>query len=253
MKLAALVLVLVTACQAGGGDDYPIGTGGGGPIATGGGGTGSGTGDAGLSDGITSLAGRVCLITDLRRLTVCSATGAKGLVVSLGTRTLTIGSDHDDGRFTIAVPPGTDLTWHVKSPTDQRIVTSMMPFSADTTIPVISAQAYTSLRALYGASLPVDQQGSVVVRVVRGGVPVTSVGASTSLAQNNGILYDGNLAITDDWKVTQTGGSGIVWFPGVSLLPSTAKVTLTPQGGTAVSTLVTVEDQAITFVTKDLP
>src|SRR4051812_8159210 len=78
MKLAALVLVLVAACQAGGGDDYPPGPGGGGRViggnGNGGGGSDAGTGDsgdAGDGDAGVQITGRVCILKDLRTLTVC--------------------------------------------------------------------------------------------------------------------------------------------------------------------------------------
>lgn len=263
MKLAVLAVVILAACQSGGGsDDYPIGNGGSGPIVMGGGGgdgdAGAGSSDASDGGGLVPISGRVCLITDLRKLTTCRIpstsidSSAVGLVVSLGTSTLTLGADQADGRFTILASNDSALVWHVKSTSADRIVTSAMPYGIDHTIPVISTASYTALRASFGAGLPVDQQGSVVVRVVRDGSPAAKVGARSLLAQNNTILYDGNPDLKDDWGMVATGTSGVVWFPGVSLVPSTATVTLTPQGGTAVNTLVTVEDQTITFVTKTL-
>lgn len=256
MKCA--VLLLVAACQSGGGDDYPTGSGGGGPVVSGGGGRGgdAGIGDGGDGDGGVSTTGRVCLITDLRKLTTCSATGAKGLVVSLGTRTVTIASDHDDGTFTIAAPLGTDLTWHVTSSVLDRIVPSAMPFGSDNSIPVVSTQLYRDLLSTNKVEVA-DQQGSIVVRVVRGVTPAVNVSA-TSTVPGSVTLYDSNNSLLDwnESSVGATGAAGVVWFPDVSLSvrpPTLATITLTPQGGTPVSTPAVVENQTITFVTKEVP
>jgi hypothetical protein len=262
MKLAMLLVVFVTACQSGGGDDYPIGPGGGGGgiVSVGGGGSGSvdaGAGDAGGDgDSGVPITGRVCLLTDLRKLTTCSATGAKGLAVLLGTRTVAI--DHDDGTFTIAAPLGTDLTWHVKSSQDQNIITSAMPFGADNTIPVVRTALYQDLLNANGVMV-LDQQGSVVVRVVSGVTPVANVKATSSVASSV-TLYDTGNTSTDrrlDWNDSPTGGTGpagAVWFPDVPLAvrpPTLTTITLTPQSGTSVFTPVAVENQTITFVTKN--
>ncbi|HEX7836707.1 MAG TPA: hypothetical protein VF469_04540 [Kofleriaceae bacterium] len=242
MKRAALAMlvVLLPACVAHG--DHP-----------------ARPGDAGVGDGSAGdgglLEGRVCVVTDLRKLTTCSTTGAKGLLVSLGSAP-SFSIDSDDGHFTFAASSSTDLVWHVSSATADRIVASAMRYGTDHTIPVISTQTYTDLRALYGAGNPVDQQASVVVRAMRGipPVPVADVGATTTLTQNNPIFYDGDPARKDDWGTARTGVAGVVWFPGVSLAPSTGMVTLTPQGSsTSVQVPVTVQDSTITFVTKDLP
>ena len=88
MKCATLV-VLLAACQAGASDDFPSRPSGGGPVHIGTGsrdaGVGDGGSDGGLDgDGGVSIAGRACLLTNLRDLTVCKTTGAGGLTVSLG-------------------------------------------------------------------------------------------------------------------------------------------------------------------------
>ncbi|HEX2688086.1 MAG TPA: hypothetical protein VHN14_15765 [Kofleriaceae bacterium] len=237
MKSAVLVLALVAACRAGG-----LG------------------GDAGTSnsggDGGVAISGRVCLLADLRKPASCSATGAKGLVVSLGTRTITIADDHDDGTFTLGVPLGTDLTWHVTSSTLDRIVPSAMSFGTDHTLPVVTTQLYRDLLSTNGVEI-LDQQGSIVVRVIRGVMPVANVSARSTPASSV-TLYDRDNSLLD-WNespIGATGSAGVVWFPGVPLSlrpPTLATITLSPEGGTQVSTLATVENQTITFVTKQLP
>jgi hypothetical protein len=98
-----------------------------------------------------------------------------------------------------------------------------------------------------------EGQGSVLVRVVNGIAPAANVTATTSLISNNIIpLYDTRDALI--WSTTgPTLASGALWFPGVNVTTAPARITVTPRGGVAVSTQVSVEDQAITFVTQDLP
>jgi hypothetical protein len=250
MKRAVLAMLLA-GCQASA-DDYPTRPNGGGPVIVGGGGGGgdAGVGDGG--DGGISVVAQVCLVTDLRKLTTCSPTGAKGLQVALGTGPkITVTTD--EGHFTFDAPSSTDLVWHVTSTTLDRIVTSAMRYGTDNTIPVISTTTYTDLRNIVGAPLPADQQGSVVVRVVRGTSPVAGVAATTTLNQNNAVFYDGDPRLVNNWVATGTGANGVVWFPGLALTPSTGSVALTPLGGSAVQVPVTVENDTITFITKDIP
>lgn len=243
------VLLLVAACQAGGVDDYPIGPGGGGPSGQGpGGGGDAGVGDGGDGDGGVPLVGKVCLLRDLRNLTLCNDAEAKGLIVTLGTRTA---STTDNGVFTIAAPRGSGFTWHVTSTVRDQLITSVMAFGTDNTIPAIRSVDYRAL--VSSNTVPIgDQEGSIVVRVVNGPTPVANVIAGT-VDPDRPVLYAGDDA--EIWDPTQTltdARFGVVWFPGVSLTLSPATITLTPQSSTSVTTTATVENQAITFVTRDL-
>jgi hypothetical protein len=250
MKLALLVpLVLLAACKANP-EDYP-------PIADA---ATDGNGDAGML-----LHGRVCVLTDptragaadLRRVgerAACAPTGVMqlNLNVSLGTKTAVPG---DDGSFTIAAPIGAGLLWHV---TGLNFITSVMPFSADNTIPVIGDMDYMDLLNANTVVLQ-DQQGSIVVRVVKAGVAATQVVATSNPAGNRLALYDSS-ASSLDWNenLVGTGTRGVVWFADVPLAvtpPSTAMVALTPPAGSGsvVTTTVPVENGAITFVTVELP
>ena len=229
------VLVLLAACRAGAGDGFPI-------VDAG--------GDAGTGDGGVELHGRVCLLTDLRRVgdaTACAGTGARNLMVSLGTRTATT---TDDGSFTIVAPLGGGLTWHV---TGAQLVPSVMPFGADYTIPAISDLVYGELLSTNQVTLA-DQQGSIVVRVVSGLAPVAGVTATSTPASNRLALYDGNSATLWTENRAGTGPGGIVWFADVPLAatgPTFATIALTPRGRSPVPA-VPVENQAITFVTYDV-
>jgi len=251
MKLVVLGLLLA-ACQSAA-DDFPPGGGGGGGAAGGGG--GGGAVDAGtVSDGGDAgpqLTGRVCLLTDLRQvgnLKECADTGAGHWTVSLGDSTAISG---DDGAFTIAAPQGAGFVWHVKA---GRIITSAMAFGTDNTIPVMLVDRYQTLVAETGLPFT-EQQGSIVVRVLRGTTPVTSIVARADNDTTFDALYDGTGP--DSWGGAGTGPLGMAWLPSVNVpVPArqvTVSLTTSTQPGVLAAPAVTVEDQTITFVTQALP
>jgi hypothetical protein len=196
------------------------------------------TGDGGLA-----LVARVCLTRDLRTPSSgCSLTGAGDLLVTLGTRTAIT---NPDGTFTIAVPAGSSLTWRVVG-TDT--ITSVMPFSADLVIPVISIDDYADLLTSNGAIL-VPQQGSAVVRVAANNVLLSGALVTTDPPATFATLYDGASAAV--WDTDGTGVFGAAWVAGLPVGP--AALTATPAGGGAQSVVTVIEDQAITFVTIEIP
>ena len=216
----------------------------------GGGATDAGTDGAIDPDGGVPITGRVCLVTDLRKLTTCATKGAKNLKISLGGRTTT--TTTEDGAFAFTAPLGANLIWRVTGDVDQRIVPTVMPFGPDATLPVISVADYAALQGSNSIVL-VDQQGSAVVRVVQGTAPVTGAQVSAPIAQPP-ILYDASNPTT--WNQTQTGAFGVAWLPVIPLAvspPTTATVTIAPGGGAAaVRVAAPIENLAITFVTKDI-
>jgi hypothetical protein len=261
MKLAAMVLVLalVAACQAGGGDDYPIGPGAGNVIGGNGSGGGGGSSDAGIGDGGDAgdgdagvpISGRVCILTDLRKLTVCdtrTSTDASVLTVSIGNRSV---HPSKTGEFTIAAPLGT-FTWRV---TGNVFITSLMQLESQVLIPVVTEDLYNNLLSTNSVVLAPELQGSIVLRVVSGVTAVAAVNATSDPVANNLAFYDRGSLLDWDNGNTGTGTAGIVWLPGIQMpaTPTTVTVSLRPQGSTvAVTTQVVVEDHAITFATKDL-
>jgi len=256
MKLA--MLLVVAACRAGGGDDFPVGGGGGGPIGIGnGGGTDAGTADADGDAGIP-LTGRVCVLTDLRKPTLCDSTkDASHLVLKLGTRPPVALSKL--GEFQIAAALGTDLTWHVTgslNTVDDPIIPTVMAYGTENTIPVISAALYNDFLSSATHVVLADQEGSIVVRVVSGVKPAAGVRATTTRPTTNGeTFYDGSTPL--NWLAdTVTGSLGVVWFPDVPLAntpPTTARIGLSIFGGAPPVTVnASVENGAITFVTKDI-
>jgi hypothetical protein len=252
------VLLLVAACQANA-DDYPIGPGGRGPIGQGPGNGGDGDGgvddggDGGDGDAGVRMIGRVCLLSDLRSPTACDNTqNALGLRVSIGGRTTT--TTDRAGSFTINAPLGAGFIWHVDGRSDEDIVRSAMPLGTDnTTIPAITLARYEDLLGSNSATVA-PLQGSIVVRVLNGVAPVAQVDAA--LVGQDVVFYDDRDS-RDVWNsgTVGTGPRGVVWMPGVELPLSATplEITLTPTGGAqAVKTSVLVEDQTITFVTRDL-
>ena len=252
MSRLALLLpaVLAAGCQAGGAgdDDYPIGGGGAG------GGTsgprvdaGGGGGDGGPGEGAT-IRGRVCLLSDLSRLTSaapgdCATTGASGLDVKLGNSTPVKTSA--DGSFAIPAQTGTNLSWRV---TGQDLVTSIVPVSTSALLPAIRVGAYLDLQGSNGVIIA-PGQGSIVARVIRGTTTGTTavMGATARVTGGESLqtLYDGTSATV--WATTATGALGVAWLPDNN---AGARELRVDQGTTTqLSVPVAIVDQAITFVT----
>lgn len=242
-----LVLVLAAGCpRSGDGDDYPIGVGGGGGGTTSPGADDAGTGDA--IDAAATITGRVCLVTDLRRLLNaapgdCATTGANNLAVSLGGSAAVLTSA--DGSFTIPDQAGANLTWRITGAT---LVTSLIPFSSSRILPAIRDSAYIDL---LGANSAIVQtgEGSVIARLVRNNQPVTGATAVISNGESQQTLYDTTSATV--WGTLATGALGIAWLP--DNVAGVRTLLVTPQGGSAQSFPVTIVDQAITFVTIAVP
>ncbi|HEY0194496.1 MAG TPA: hypothetical protein VGC42_25465 [Kofleriaceae bacterium] len=269
MKVLALGLVgcaSLVACQAHSGDDdgdYKVqpggGGSGGGTTGNGGGGaTGDGGTDALTGDAGVAIAGRVCLLTDLRKLgqaTACAATGAGNLTVSLGNRTAITAVN---GAFSIIAPAGAQL-WQVTGDDKSQstaIEPSLVPFSTDALLPVVSVATYTNLESQNSVVGDAEQQASVFIRVLKNGVPGVNVTASSSPAGQRGALYDAGTQVVWSDNLTGTGAAGVVWVPAIQIGQagsSSASITLTPpMGGTARTVSVPVANQAITFATFEL-
>ena len=249
-RLALLTLaVLAAGCPGGGGDDddYPIGGGGGG-----GGTTGpkldGGVGDGGVTDGGPAITGRVCLLTDLRRLTGslpadCATSGASGLAVSLGGGTPVLTAA--DGSFTIPAREGTNLSWRVSGTT---LVTSIVPVSASAPLlPAIRDTAYAELLGSNGVTVEAGE-GAIIARIIRGGAAVTNATAQVTGGESLQTFYDGASAMV--WSRTATGALGVAWLPDNVAGARTLRIV---QGTTQLSVPVTIVDGAITFVTIALP
>lgn len=243
----ACLIVLACGCQQSGGDDYP-------PLGGGGGGGGIGGGADAAVDGNDGggepvILGRVCLVEDLRAVAVaesapamaCDDVSAGGLLVTVGTRAAIT---ELDGRFAIGVPSGTNLTWRVTGP---NIVSSVMGFGAIAVIPAIEEARYIELLSANLATLAQDQ-GSIVVRLVRSGQAVAGAVASLeSPPPSNPTFYDDESDTL--WDLDSTGALGLAWLPGVDIGLAQVAITAT---GSAVAT-VPAEDQAITYATIELP
>src|SRR5262249_23261604 len=159
--------------------------------------------DAGNDAGVP-ITGRVCIISDLRHPTTCNdAANASTLTVSIGTTGTLKATPNAHGDFTIIAPLGA-FTWHVSG---LNFITSVVPFGADTTLPVISDVLYGELLSTNHVTL-IDQEGSVVVRVLSGVNPVANVTATSVPVTNSLALYDGNDALLWDSDLNGTGAAG---------------------------------------------
>jgi hypothetical protein len=242
MRAAALIVILLAACQAKDGPEFMIGGGGGGG---GGGGQGGADAfvplDAALGDVVT---GQVCLLTDARQPNLCATTGVGGYTVALdGHMALT----EPDGSFLIDSPTSSTLMWSVTGPD---IMTSQMSYSAVHRIPVMKQVDYFDL-ANSNSVVAAPGFGDVFIHVTHAGVSEAAVAATTTPAATFAILFDGVAATT--WTQTGTGSFGMVWVPGLATAGTTT-ATLTPQGGTAtVVAGILVGDQTLTWVALDLP
>jgi hypothetical protein len=259
MKRTVLV-VLLAACQAST-NDYPTGPGGPGPPVRSPGGCncdagvdGGDAGDGGDGGVLVPVHARVCIVSDLRTPTVCDPRGDASRV------TVTLGNQRPDaapaktGEFTIQAELGTHLSWQV---TGAIFIPTVMPYGTDTIIPLVPDQLYNELLLRNG--LTVDAvQGSVVVRVLSGGLPAPNVTATSTLisTSNNTLpVYDEDNSPTDWRPIGPTAKAGIIWFAGADVTTTPATITLRPpvgSGGLPVSFDVRVVPQTITFVTKDL-
>lgn len=248
-RLALLALaVLAPGCPAGDLDDYPIGGGGVGGGPTGPGRTDGGIGgDAGTDGAPGLLSGRVCVVSDLRRLVNaapgdCAATGANGLTVVLGGSAPVLTGP--DGSFTIRAQEGSNLAWRV---TGLNLVTSIVPVSASALLPAIGDLTYNDL--LNSNSILIDQgEGSIVARLLRGGAPAAGATAAVPGGEALQTFYDGNNPIV--WSTLGTGALGVAWLPDNVAGARTLRIT---QGATQLEVPITIVDQAITFVTIALP
>ena len=166
-------------------------------------------------DGGGPITGRVCLlVTNLRGLRDCAATGAEGLTVALGSAMATTSAT---GSFTIQRPANTtNAVWSV---TGAGIVPSLQPFTAITSLPAIEAAAY---QEMVTANQVATDGGAIMMRVTRAGVAVMGAKVAAVPAPVQ-ILYDG---VSDEaWDVDATGAFGVAWMPSVQ--PGNVDLTVT--------------------------
>jgi len=233
MKVALVALLLI-GCQDPK-DFPPLGGGGGGGGIGGNGSTDSPTADA-VIDAVVQT-GRVCLVRDLRQLTLCDDNAA-GIVVEIGgVQATTI----DDGTFSIDIPTGTGLTWLVSDPD---LVTTVQQLSTSFVIPAIRITDFGNLLADNGIILTAGQ-ATVVTQVRDDDGPFVGATAATTPAAQFPTRYDSNSAIS--WDLDATGSFSVAWLPGVS--GASATLTVTPPIGSSLSTLVPLRADSITFAT----
>lgn len=240
MRIASLLIVL-GACQ-GGSEQRPINPGGGDdhvtpPLTD----AGTTTTDGTTSDG-AGISGRVCVVSDLRNLSTCAATGAAGLTVTLGSETATTSAD---GSFTIPTPAGSSLVWHVSGTS---IVSSVMAYSTSALVPAVPATVYDNLTLSNGVIVNAGE-GSVIGRVVRAATVVSGATATISPSATYAAFYDGNSAST--WNQNSTGTRGVFWIPGAGA--GSASLIVDTAAGDTVAATADVESDSITFLVVEVP
>jgi hypothetical protein len=234
------MLGLLVACNSGGtGDDFPVLPGG--P-------SGPGTivdatpPDMPPVEAGTTIDGRVCVLTDMRRFTTCLESGAGGITVRLGTKTAITALD---GAFSIDRPSDSQLVWRASG---DNIVSSVFAFGPTTSIPAVDLQTFNDILGANSVVLQ-NNQGSIVTRLVRNGLPVVGATVTDAPLAQFATKYDGPTVTA--WTELKTGNQGVAWIAGAQVGDNT--VTVSPMTGTGASTKLPVEDGAITFATIDLP
>jgi len=239
MRFAACALVVFGACQGGGDDAFPvIPQGDDSPITPM---LDAPPADA-SGDGATSLAGRACVLADLRNLTSCANQGADGLAVTLGANSALTTAD---GSFSISAPAGGNVAWNLSAP---GYVTSVMALGTVHLIPAVTTVVFDQALLDNGVILQAGQ-GSVIGRVVQQGANVAGVTAQASPTPGYATFYDGVSAAL--WDQDATGSFGVFWLTGVA--QGSSAIVVTPPSMIPVAVTVPVVDQAITFVTIELP
>jgi hypothetical protein len=248
MRLCFALVATLVACS---GDDSMLPVGGGGND----GGFGSPDGGGGTTDGriidaptgtpspidASLFVGRVCLLSDSRKIDQCASTGAGGLTVRLGSSTAVTS---DSGMFTIA---GTAATvWTV---TGANIVTSLKVVG-DYEIPAITRTMFNGMIAQNLMPFPPNAgEGHVIAQVVRNGMPLPGATATQPAAATWAPFYDGSDAT--HWTQAGTGANGAVWIPNIDV--GAASTTFASGTTTIMSTGIPIQDGAITFMTVIFP
>lgn len=182
--------------------------------------------------------GRVCLLTDPRKLNVCATTGAAGLTVRLGAATaVTTG----DGSFTIVGQSDANLVWRITGP---NIVSSFEPL-ADYFIPAMTTTMFNSIKTANNV-FQVPGEGSMMVFVSRNGM---GLAAQTATSTPEGFFqpfYDNSASMTVWNQGVGTGPDGAVWIPGLDVGSVAVSV-----GGKTVT--APIFDGGITFANIILP
>jgi hypothetical protein len=154
--------------------------------------------------------GRVCVATDLRGM-ACSHAGAGGFTVTAGTAST---QTADDGTFDLTTTDTTGFT--VTSATETggiRLVPTSSAFGTSVIVPAVDADVFARMLTSNGLLLP-EGSGTVIARISRGGVPVSGVTATSSVASPFGPFFDGTSA--DVFGTEFTGELGTVIFPGIT-------------------------------------
>jgi hypothetical protein len=244
-SLAFVLAASAAACGVNSDEQFPINPQGGTAPAGGGGST-------------TTIAGRVCLVTDPRFLTQCTETGVDGLTVTLTTPTsaglvTTTTTTGANGSFainpTVTMAATGPTTFTVTGP---NIIPSSQTLATGVNVPVLSQTLFDQIAAANGINLTAGTgNGSIIAQVNRGGVPVQGVTVAATPAPAFGPFFDGTSPT--GFTLNGTGAAGVSLLSGFTVGPvnltfsDVAAGTETTVGG------VQVINGGITFVEGVLP
>lgn len=250
-RLGWCVLVLLAACGSKS-DDFPVG-GGGGRGSSGGGGHGADSATDGPMDAVLAIdanmfMGRVCLVSDARKLTNpanCSATDAGGLTIRLGNQSTTTAAD---GSFSIVGDPAATPIWRVSG---AAVVSSYAPLG-NYYVPALTQAGYTTLTSQNSVTT-VPGQGDVMVLELHNGMGNAGVTAisNTTPAPLYSTFYSTTLG-TGWAQGGATDAQGMAWLPGINV--GTTQITSTSAAMVdLVNQNVPVYDGGVTFIQVVFP
>jgi hypothetical protein len=241
--LLLVAAIPLAGCPDNSADGFPVRPGGGGP---GGGELGP---DARPADANALVAGRVCVIDDLRQwdtTTMCAQTGVAGLAVTIGSETATT---DDAGNFMITPPPATATRVVV---TGAGIIASNTPF-----VPAATPIRAVAPTAAHWAAVENDSGfattsglGVAVIALKLDGAVDPGATAAIEPVPVAVPLYDTTSATVWD-PATVAGPFAKVLFHSVT--PGTATVTALASDGVTLDAIgVPIVADQITFDTLDV-
>ncbi len=217
-----------------------------------------GDADGGADTGRITIAGRACLVFDLRAPAACPAANLGGLVIDAGAlRTQTDAS----GRFELEIDAATEslvLSTGFGQSAVQPSVVQLFPRGQDLTdvlIPVVDATTWARLTTAT-AVIAAEDSATIIAYIYRGNTPAAGATAITPPAATPfPAYYEGFRGGPFDWIIgTGTGVSGTIIFFGVDATSSFVDFSV---GSSAAADVVNVDDVAvlpgaITFLSVDL-
>ncbi|MDX2092796.1 MAG: hypothetical protein SFX73_33325 [Kofleriaceae bacterium] len=193
------------------------------------------------------VTGRVCRVTNLTDLALCSSLDVDNLTIEFAGSTATTLAD---GSFAITAPTTSDSIAVAGATTTPTL--SPFPGSAfNPFVPVVDADVFARVFTSNNI-LQAPNTGTVLAFVQRNGVPVSGVFARTvPVSTVSAPLFDG--VTSEVFTIGGTGPRGVILAPG--LVPGGTQVILTDSTGSFELVLdpVRVLENGVTIVNAELP